>query len=232
MNGGVVVNSTISNNSAFLGGGISGSAIINNSAIISNTASLEGGGIYNSGSMQLTNVTISGNHVVNNTAYVGGGGGLFNDNTATLTNVTIANNDAVFGGGGIQTGSGISFPSSPVTTTFKNSIVALNQLDTHYNCATWNALPMTSLGHNMDDSGFCWFDQPSDFPSTYVALLPLANNGGTTLTHALRRVSPAINAGDNNGCPAIFICGYARDAFCDIGAYEYVIFYYFPFVSR
>jgi hypothetical protein len=49
----------------------------------------------------------------------------------------------------------------------------------------------------------------------------LADNGGDTLTHALLAGSPAINAGDNSGCPLTDQRGYNRDASCDIGAYEF-----------
>jgi hypothetical protein len=48
----------------------------------------------------------------------------------------------------------------------------------------------------------------------------LADNGGNTLTHALQAGSPAINAGDNVGCPAKDQRGYLREANCDMGAYE------------
>ena len=60
-------------------------------------------------------------------------------------------------------------------------------------------------------------------------LLPLANNGGPTQTHALTlTVSPAIDAGDNAGCPPIDQRGFPRprdgngdgNAVCDMGAYE------------
>jgi len=51
----------------------------------------------------------------------------------------------------------------------------------------------------------------------------LADNGGGTYTHALLSNSPAINAGDNVGCPATDQRGVSRPqgAACDIGAYEF-----------
>ena len=52
---------------------------------------------------------------------------------------------------------------------------------------------------------------------------PLADNGGSTLTHALLSGSPAINAGDNTGAPATDQRGWPRIA-CgttDIGAFEW-----------
>jgi hypothetical protein len=60
-------------------------------------------------------------------------------------------------------------------------------------------------------------------------LLPLADNGGFTLTHALAKGSPAIDAGDGTNCPTKDQRGAQRPQdgdedgvpACDIGAYEY-----------
>jgi hypothetical protein len=51
----------------------------------------------------------------------------------------------------------------------------------------------------------------------------LANNGGTTQTMALLTGSPAINAGNNTGCPTTDQRGIARPqgGVCDIGAFEF-----------
>jgi hypothetical protein len=57
----------------------------------------------------------------------------------------------------------------------------------------------------------------------------LSDNGGPTQTHALLPGSPAIDHGDNAGCPDRDQRGYARPAdgdgdttaVCDIGAFEY-----------
>ncbi len=54
----------------------------------------------------------------------------------------------------------------------------------------------------------------------YPKLLSLANNGGPTETFALESSSEAINAGDLNYCLPTDQRGVARDAACDIGAYE------------
>ena len=51
---------------------------------------------------------------------------------------------------------------------------------------------------------------------------PLADNGGPTLTHALLAGSPAIDAADTAVCPATDQRGVARDAACDVGAFEFV----------
>ena len=86
-----------------------------------------------------------------------------------------------------------------------------------------------SLGHNLigvltaNATGF----DGSDLSGTTATpldplLLPLRHNGGPTMTHALAKHSPAINAGDNSGAPATDQRGKPRivDGTIDIGAYE------------
>src|SRR5262249_50678305 len=66
------------------------------------------------------------------------------------------------------------------------------------------------------------------FINTDPQLGPLQNNGGPTQTQALLPGSPAIDAGDNAGCPATDQRGGPRPldakvagvAVCDIGAFE------------
>ena len=76
---------------------------------------------------------------------------------------------------------------------------------------------MSSGGHNLHPESSAGY-QPTDLTDgADPQLLPLADNGGPTFTHALRSSSPAINAGsstsqDQRGVPA--------DGIRDIGAYE------------
>jgi hypothetical protein len=99
-----ITNSEVSVNSApasdSTGGGISniGMLVIDDSTIHSNDASYLGGGIYSSGSVELTNMSIFYNDA---TAASSFGGGLHNTGSATLRNVTISGNSAQTGGGGI-----------------------------------------------------------------------------------------------------------------------------------
>jgi hypothetical protein len=152
--------------------------------------------------MQLTNVTISGNTAVYYGSAINSAG------AASLTNVTIAANQDTPGRGGSLAGANISM---------KNSI--LQSSEPAVDCS----VGITSLGHNLL-AGQCTLAGPGDQNGVDPMLGPLADNGGATLTHALLAGSPAINAGDNSGCPATDQRGVSRpqQGTCDIGAYEYV----------
>ena len=96
--------STVSNNSAYEGGGINtyGAQLeITDANIINNvTTGAHGGGIYHGGGTAfIINATISGNHAAGVSA---NGGGIYqnSDDNLTLTNVTLANNRAGALGGG------------------------------------------------------------------------------------------------------------------------------------
>jgi CSLREA domain-containing protein len=67
---------------------------------IQNGSSDSGGGIYNGGTLTLTNCTLNGNSA----GRIGGyGGGIYNGGTLTLTNCTLSSNSA-YNGGGISNG--------------------------------------------------------------------------------------------------------------------------------
>jgi hypothetical protein len=213
--------STITGGTATFGGGIfsaGGTVTITNSTIANNTATPWGGGIYN----QAATITLTNDTIANNSATEGGGIFTFGFGaTITLTNCTIAGNSCTGfdnGGGGIYHGIG-----NP-TTVLKNTIVATNTADQGPDIDG----AITSQGHNLignsqDASGFV----DSDFVGTAdnpidPMLGPLQDNGGPTQTMALQQGSLAIDNGDPDGAPALDQRGIARDAFPDIGAFEYV----------
>ena len=68
-----------------------------NQVIVSDNQAVDGSGIYNKGTMTLTDVEISGN--ISTDLSSGKGGGLYNWNAATLANVTLSGNQAGIGGG-------------------------------------------------------------------------------------------------------------------------------------
>src|SRR5208282_4419613 len=170
------------------------------------------GGIYNEGTLTLSNSTLSGNSA----SYYGA---IFNEGPLTLSNSTVSSNSSSYGGG--------IFNYGPLTA--KNSIVANNSGG---NCDLGQAI--TSQGHNLLDDASCGFAGTGDMNSTAAGLDPggLKANGGPTQTIALLASSPAVNAiplspvnycTDTNGNPVTTDQrGTTRPQgpACDIGAYE------------
>jgi len=244
----------LTDNTANQGGGllsIDGPVTINDSLISNNTAAdlgftaAHGGGIFTRRSMlRITNSTIAGNTAV-------GGAGLAlrsddrePDSTGTIVNTTISGNDRE--GMSIQNANArlfnvtltentqfglrfFTFDDSHVVTV-TNSIIADN---TDIDC---QGDTLVSSGHNLNTDGTCAFAGTGDITGVAPALDALADNGGPTPTHALTVGSPAIDAGNPNGCDngtggtlATDQRGEARPvdgdgnsvAVCDIGAFEF-----------
>lgn len=235
-----ISSSTIENNSAQVaGGGIfnAGNMSIQNSTLSGNQAQDTGGGIYNGGTpdgdygqLFMSGSTVIGNiaaqgaamtntteaMVVNSTLSGNQGewnGGFQNDGTSTIISSTIAYNTSVHGAGIYAVQGRIDI---------RNSIVAHNQ---YSNCSV-NQGVINSDGANISDDGSC-----AGFSLTVNPLImPLANNGGLTLTHALLPGSPAIDAVDAGDCVAatgspllVDQRGVTRPvgSQCDIGAFEF-----------
>jgi predicted outer membrane repeat protein len=222
-----VINSTFSNNTALgaaaLGGAIyfqsaGGAVIITESALFNNSA-FAGGAVYilDGPVTLLRNVTISGNSARHN----GGGLAIAETVPATfdLNNVTVTNNQAPIGGG-IDVSSG--------SVVLRNTIVAGNTASAGSPDCSGS---MTSQGHNLFGSttGCTIASGAGDVMNASPLLGPLADNGGATMTHALRPGSPAIGTGDpaapgsgGTACEATDQRGVSRPqgAACDIGAFE------------
>ena len=217
-----ISSSVISGNRAFSryssGGGVDnrGTLTMNNTTVSGNTerggvsAGL-GGGIANGGTLTVNNSTITGNFV-SGAFGAGFGGGIGNAGKATVNNSTISGNTATAWGGGIGNEAGnLTINNSTISgnkesyvgglanysgvVTIQNSIVANNSAGDCYVRTT-----IISKGHNLSSDLTCHFTNAGDLNNTNPLLGPLQNNGGPTQTMALPSGSPAIDAGNPNGC--------------------------------
>ncbi len=220
-----VTRSTIGNNVTGAGG--AGGA--------TNGASGSGAGLYVRGpyapaprAIIINSSTLSGNATGRGLAngFGGDGGGLFanNQNTITITNSTLAWNiiddDKV--GGGIA--------NITSTVIMENSLVVNNHQQSGPDAVHDCSGALVSLGYNLimepDDTCAAAATNGDLFFVGGQIVAPLANNGGPTLTNALKAGSPAIDASDNSTCPSTDQRGFARPVFggvqlrCDIGAFE------------
>jgi hypothetical protein len=199
-----VSQSTLNFNSATYGGGIRnvgqggshpGNATLTNVTLCQNFAG-GGGGLYaGSGTITLTNCTISRNRSYNYN-FFGGGIAIVASPygpypTLNLTNTIVAGN--------LYHGLGSDF-------SYAGGLITMN------NC-------LIGLGPNVFNGNgniFIGFNDPG--------LAPLQNNGGPTQTMALLPGSPAIGHGNNALAPATDQRGFARldvaGELTDIGAFE------------
>ena len=192
-----IINSTVSNNSAYHGAGICNDGRlkgvtllqISNTTLSNNSAGDDAGAILNiadtKGTATLSNCTISGNSAQ---TY---GGGILNVAGLTITNTTFSGNSASFGGS-IAIG-------NPVTVSILDTVLNAGKMGGNiYN----DSGTVISLGYNVSsDDGGGYFNGPGDQINTNPLLGPLQDNGGPTLTHALLPGSPAIDTGDPNFTP-------------------------------
>lgn len=170
-----------------------------------------GGAIHNHGSVNLVNVTLTGNSapVTSAESSAGGGGAIYNAGAMTLQNVTIAGNNAAQLGGGI----------SGAAATFTNTLIA-NNTAPDGNCTSL-AAPTDNGGNKQFPGSTCGFTGTLA-ASPIGALAP-------DYTFWLIPGSKAIDGGTNTGCAAADQAGTPRpldgngdgNAVCDSGAVEY-----------
>jgi hypothetical protein len=214
-----LIDSTVSNNtSGWDGGGVfsffNTTTLIERSTLSGNTALNVGGAIRMLGNADIVNSTISGNV---STAWHGGAMFL-TDGIVDIVNSTITANTSPPGTAGIFSG---TFGGPLPTVTLTNTVMTANG---DFGCIGFGGDPavlVVSGGNNVFSDGSC-SPVASDQIVADAMLGPLADNGGPTLTHALQAGSPAIDAANNAVCPATDQRGVARDAACDVGAYEFV----------
>lgn len=219
-----IINSTIATNYAPQGAilnqgfGAIATAYISNCAVLNNISDGNTGGILstaynNPTSLTVVNTTISGNIGTYNA------GGLLcfiNGSVASafVEHCTIVNNQNKSAGAG-----GVEIYNT--TTTLRNNIIANNSnANSQYSSINNSAGYIISLGYNLVSDNPASLTAMGDKRNTNPQLLPLADNGGPTLTHALICNSPAVNAGTASGTTSDQR-GFAYVGTSDIGAYEY-----------
>ncbi len=203
------------------------------------TTTTGGGGVQSSMRLRIVNSTISGN-----SARLNGGGVIHTGlGSIALSSSTIANNTSDSDLNNSGSGGGIRLESSNVASEIINSIIANNVDNTSvpsHDCSRSAGTISSSFNH-VETMGTCAFlmgagDVTGSDPQIETAL---ANNGGTSLTHAVLGSSPVIDAGNPAGCVDYLGAtiafdqrgtGFARavdgngdlSAICDKGAYEFV----------
>jgi CSLREA domain-containing protein len=204
---GIITDSTISKNT---GDGILSNATsltVRRSTVSGNGIGGAGAGIHALGaSTQIFNSTISSNK---------GTGILLDGPLLTMSSSTVTGN--------VDEG---LFINGMVTAKVNNTIISGNGNElTTFNCmGTVDVLS----NYNLEGTDFCGFTAANNIVNTDPQLEGLKDNGGPTLTHALKGgigASRAINNGDPANCGKTLVVdqrGAARPSgsACDIGAYE------------
>jgi CSLREA domain-containing protein len=201
----IMVNCTFSHNKATAGSGSAGGSI--DQAKISSFGAYEGfpGGY--------------GNSI---------GGAIYSSYDMQINNSTLTGNNVWAGSKdharpGIGSGGAIYNAGK---LTIRNSII--DDSSSGGNCS--GPVQINSEGYNIDSDGTCGLTAIGDLSQIDPKLKSLKNNGGATMTHALKSDSPAIDGGNPKGCidhnGEIITTdqrGYNRPLGeqCDIGAFEY-----------
>jgi len=202
-----LTNSTVSGNTATNGGGgifsLNGTLTLTDSTVSGNSVistSNSGGGISaQGGTMTLTNCTVSGNSATN-----GGGGIRTTGGTVTLTGVTVTDNHSDSDNSGAGTGGGIIMLSGTLLR-LRSTIVADNYRGSGTGTEDdigGGSVDASSSYNLIGTGGAGGLTNGTNGNQVGVAdpgLLPLANNGGPTQTHALSGASPAIDKGNAFG---------------------------------
>lgn len=205
----------------------------------------QGGGVYVSGSnLTVTNSTVSSNSSGQGLGAAGGkegkgtpagadgaagmigehgknqGGGLWAAAQGSLlTNSTITLNQSSSG-----EGSGV-YTDGPALQ-LHNVLIGANLGNLDYDGNMIASSSFNIIGDGSQVIGVADGDNSNQFGSTgnvlNLGLLPLADNGGPTKTHALLASSPAIDAGDRDWAPATDQRGEVRslDHPVDVGSFE------------
>ena len=227
------------------GGGVfSGNGALNilNSTVSDNYAVNDGGGLYaEDAEVLIAGSTISGNTAGDN------GGGIFLEaySNTEIINSTISNNVSIpIRVGGIRlevvtasltannmsvvnnTGAGLTSRRASLINVSNSLFVGNSNRECNFILIN----PGSQNINNLDTDGSCDRLATNHLTVADPLLGQLANNGGSTLTHAPLVGSPAIDAGDDSLCVGLDQRGVKRpqdgdddgSVLCDIGAVEFI----------
>jgi CSLREA domain-containing protein len=196
----------------------------------------DGGGVVNLGTLVVTNSTF---YVTSTTG--GDGTSIVNNGTATVANSTFWGNNAAgnFGAMLNNAGATLNVTNSTIaghsygiypfagTTTLRNTIISDNNLG---DCVSGNGT-LAANKYNLDSDGSC--AKATTKTVQEIALGPLANNKGPTLTLKPGTTSAALNAANTQICiAAVGAPSYGaggvdqrgvkrpKNGACDVGAVE------------
>ncbi|MEQ1751033.1 MAG: Ig-like domain-containing protein, partial [Prosthecobacter sp.] len=218
--------------------GITSTALVEDSAFISNSATGGGGAIYNSGNNGTANMTLRQCTITGNSASsTEGGGGVLNYATVatgtanlTVTHCTIVKNTSLRSGGGV---SQLSITGGTASITLTSNIIAENTAalgpDVRLTQGTVTSQGTNLIG-NATDSGITWLG--SDLTGTSgvpleARVASVGYYGGPTPTCPPLSGSPALDAAptpafstDQRGLPRVVDADGISGALADIGAVE------------
>ncbi len=230
--------SVISNNTAtFDGGGITSTALsldIDSTTISGNSSTRSGAGISLRNSLVLTNSTLHSNSTA---GYGGAISSIGSASSPQIINSTISGNMSNTGAGSIHTKNATSFYLQNSTLKDNASFIMPdpNPLNAKVNAASLDLA--NSILTEADGVVDCvnYYDLVASSASiiqgdacgtmartALTGILPLSDNGGLTMTHALEKDSNAVDTGDLLDCTPTDQRGETRDEICDVGAYEFV----------
>ena len=194
------------------GGGIynNGTLALTECNVDGNSATNGGGGIFNRGTVTVTASTISGN----SSRF---GAGVFSIGTVSATNSTISGNSAINNGGGVYSTSGLTMYDSTVSANSAGDgggIYALFPVTLTGTIVAGNVAPGDSDINSVPNLG------DHDLIGGDPGLAPLGDYGGPTPTMALLSGSPALGGGVTISGVSTDQRGFTRGSSIDIGAFQ------------
>ncbi len=161
------------------------SASISGLTITGGMSTANGGGIYNRGTLQLTDCTVTGNSAAQ-------GGGIEDDNGATLTDCTISGNSARNAGGGL-----ISYGTT--TTLIGCTISGNSAMDgggVNNNQSTVNLTNCTISGNTANVGGAGWMWGTTTLSACTISGNSAPSSGGLYLYRGAATLTDSIVAGN------------------------------------